>query len=731
MVSSSADNAGVFVVWFSKDSGDTSIMPISGSSGLVRQLGWSPKSSYLCTHWPDSAKDVDNLHVWRVGKDSKDDVPVASFRFPKQFVMWPILKWSHDEKVCVRFDAADAGANGGKLVITSGHDFQKVLHTVDHERVEAFEFKPKVDGDEGEGYRLAIITRAELKFAKGDAAEPGFVYFYDIKPWNDEYVVEESARLQLRNAEEAEIYWAPSGKSILIHTATAVDDSGLSYYGQSGVYWIRADCKEFQEFGTYTQLELREMRKKKRQEARENGTESVGTETPEEEEDDDMQRQGTVVATCWSPVHDEFVIIQGFQPAVCTMWAVNDDANGCDQTFVFGKELYRNEITWNSNGSLVCLGGFGNLNGIMDFYHRTSKTKYDLVFNTTANQTVTCSWAGDGRHFLTSITAPRRRVDNGIRIWNVLKGTCIVSTNSDELLQASWRPLADSKIDEFDFEEIQESIDRVKALNAAKAQNRYVAPGGLAKRFQDQKPAMRTSTAGNGERDKGGAKGKGKDGKKGRNGFDGKERDLAEARGIDPKARGPAPGTNSADNDGRVPSPPNGSPPPAPAHAGENGTPLSPDPRNGSTPQSVAAKAAANSDVERPKLRFRSSSREGGSAGNLPGKGGGPEPPQGAPPGPPGQGAAPAPRMPPPPEQQEALGGVPVSRYQQGEGHSPPPIPNNNSSHSPKGKGKGGMSPPRNAGGSDPFSFCKHDIEIHSKQSASTYEFPKKTKSFK
>ena len=107
LVSSNPDNAGVFVVWFSGDSGDTSIMQVEGSLGLVRQLDWSPCSSYLITHWPESTKGLENLHIWRVGKDRVQE-QVAAFHYPKQFVVWPVIKWAHDEAVCARFDADGA-----------------------------------------------------------------------------------------------------------------------------------------------------------------------------------------------------------------------------------------------------------------------------------------------------------------------------------------------------------------------------------------------------------------------------------------------------------------------------------------------------------------------------------------------------------------------------------------------------------------------------------------------
>lgn len=44
-----------------------------------------------------------------------------------------------------------------------------------------------------------------------------------------------------------------------------------------------------------------------------------------------------------------------------------------DPVFTFG-EAHRNTISWSPHGRFVCLAGFGNLAGDMDFWDRYGKT---------------------------------------------------------------------------------------------------------------------------------------------------------------------------------------------------------------------------------------------------------------------------------------------------------------------------------------------------------------------
>lgn len=95
-----------------------------------------------------------------------------------------------------------------------------------------------------------------------------------------------------------------------------------------------------------------------------------------------------------------------------------------------------NFISFNPQGRLLTLAGFGNLAGKADIYDRRTLNK---VTTLDASNTSHCEWSPDGRFLLTATLSPRLRVDNGIKIWHC-SGTLVHVQLIDELYQASWRP---------------------------------------------------------------------------------------------------------------------------------------------------------------------------------------------------------------------------------------------------------------------------------------------------
>ena len=80
--------------------------------------------------------------------------------------------------------------------------------------------------------------------------------------------------------------------------------------------------------------------------------------------------------------------------------------------FDFG-ERHRNTICWSPSGRFVCLAGFGNLAGDMDFWDRN---KLKLMGSNNALG-VNFGWSACGRFFMTATTAPRMNVDNNVKVF--------------------------------------------------------------------------------------------------------------------------------------------------------------------------------------------------------------------------------------------------------------------------------------------------------------------------
>jgi len=205
----------------------------------------------------------------------------------------------------------------------------------------------------------------------------------------------------IQYGQEADLKWNHTGDCILANCQTDTDDSGKSYYGASKLVVIS-------ELKKYT-LDLTEA------------------------------KDSVVQAVEWCPTRDQFILIQGFQPAKVTLWTWDPVKVICTMTAVLEEKAHRNTIRWNSFGSMVCVAGFGNLAGQIAFFGQTSKG-LSQISSCEAPCSVSSEWAPDGKHFMTACLAPRMRVDNGFVVWYPLNGSKVVTHELDPMYEVQWKP---------------------------------------------------------------------------------------------------------------------------------------------------------------------------------------------------------------------------------------------------------------------------------------------------
>lgn len=203
-------------------------------------------------------------------------------------------------------------------------------------------------------------------------------------------------------ADRAQIKWNTLGTQVLVLTQTEVDNSGKSYYGETGGFYLLSAAGNF---------ELRLT----------------------------LDKEGGIHDFNWSPNSKEFGVIYGFMPAKAGLF----DQRG-RLLHDFGNNFY-NFVSFNSHGRLVALGGFGNLRGTLDIFDRRSLTKVATIDAANASF---CQWSPDGRFILTATLSPRLRVDNGIKIWHCTGGL-MYAVSIDDLYQASWRPIPVDQVPQF------------------------------------------------------------------------------------------------------------------------------------------------------------------------------------------------------------------------------------------------------------------------------------------
>ncbi|GLB35631.1 putative functions in the early steps of protein synthesis of a small number of specific mRNAs [Lyophyllum shimeji] len=193
-------------------------------------------------------------------------------------------------------------------------------------------------------------------------------------------------------ADRAQIKWNTLGTQVLLLTQTEVDNSNKSYYGETGMYLLSAagnfDCRIT------------------------------------------LDKEGPIHDFAWSPNSKEFGVVYGYMPA---------------KTMIFDQRVRTlhdfgaapvNTISFNPQGRLILLAGFGNLAGKIDVIDRRTLRK---VCTIDAPNTSHCEWSPDGRFILTATLSPRLRVDNGVKIWHC-SGPLLHIQTADELYQVAWRP---------------------------------------------------------------------------------------------------------------------------------------------------------------------------------------------------------------------------------------------------------------------------------------------------
>jgi translation initiation factor 2A len=191
-------------------------------------------------------------------------------------------------------------------------------------------------------------------------------------------------------ADSAHFHWNQLGTSILVLTQTDMDKTGQSYYGETNLYFLSIagnfDCKVA------------------------------------------LDKQGPVHDVHWSPNSKEFMVVYGTMPAKCTLF----DHRGSSM-YEFPAAA-RNFVRFNPQGRIICLAGFGNLAGQIEFWDRKTFKKIGSVNG--ANTSV-CEWSPDGRYILTAIVYRRLKVDNGIKIWHY-SGALIHKMETKELYQVRY-----------------------------------------------------------------------------------------------------------------------------------------------------------------------------------------------------------------------------------------------------------------------------------------------------
>ncbi|XP_038050514.1 eukaryotic translation initiation factor 2A-like [Patiria miniata] len=195
-------------------------------------------------------------------------------------------------------------------------------------------------------------------------------------------------------SDSVHMLWNKKGNAILAMASTDEDKTGKSYYGEQSLHFLE--------------------------------TSGEGCAVT-------LSKKGPIYSIDWNPNSLDFCVVYGFSPAKATLFNLK-----CEPIYDFGTGP-RNCVYYNPQGTVICLAGFGNLRGKMEFWGRGS---LKLVSRMQADDSTQFEWSPDGEHFLTATCAPRLRVGNGYKFWHY-SGRLLNEfsvPNDKELWEAVWQP---------------------------------------------------------------------------------------------------------------------------------------------------------------------------------------------------------------------------------------------------------------------------------------------------
>ncbi|PVF98977.1 translation initiation factor eIF-2A [Serendipita vermifera] len=252
-----------------------------------------------------------------------------------------------------------------------------------------------------EGMNTAVLSPGANPsvaiFVPEKSGTPGSVKVYNLQTLS----APPSCQKSFFKADRATIRWNSLGTLALIMTHTEVDKTNKSYYGETGLYLMSAA-------GNFDSRII-------------------------------LDKEGPIHDFAWNPNSKEFCVVYGFMPAKATLFDQRVKA-----IYDFGAHPH-NFVSWNPQGRLLALAGFGNLAGKINIFDRRHLSKLAEI---DAPNSSHFEWNHDGTMILTATLSPRLRVDNGIKIW-WCSGKLLHVQTTEELYQANWRPIARNGIPPF------------------------------------------------------------------------------------------------------------------------------------------------------------------------------------------------------------------------------------------------------------------------------------------
>jgi len=216
-----------------------------------------------------------------------------------------VVQWTEDERLMFHQVT-------NEVQIFAGDDLSRgIVAKIHHKGLTLFKASPSSNPA-----HVAVFTPEA-------SGKPARISLYKYEVGKSEVVGPGNSRTMFA-ATDASCLWNSTGDTVLVHTHTDVDKSNTSYYGATGLAILTTD-------GAVSALVS-------------------------------QSKEGPVYEVKWAPDGLRFVICAGNMPCQTTMYSSRGDP-----VYEFGA-AHRNTISFSPHGRFLCIAGFGNLAGEMDFY---------------------------------------------------------------------------------------------------------------------------------------------------------------------------------------------------------------------------------------------------------------------------------------------------------------------------------------------------------------------------
>lgn len=283
---------------------------VAGRVGGVRNVRFSPMSTYLVTYEKWDPQYPENVHVWALtGDDAGKRLYSCVLKgYTSGGLPLDVFLWTKDESVCLEMVPGK-----GLVLREKGFGDDEGIRVIPEKNCALY--KLSEPNSNGITY-VSCYTPESTSVAR--------VAIYEVNTGNKTFEMHLPAKVK-----DCKMMWNFDGSAVLFLASSDVDETGCSYFGTSYLYWAKPDSKV--PVSVY----------------------GAGNEVQD---------------IAWSPSANEFMVIIGAPPSTVVL---HDGKTG-KLASTIGKAR-RNTLKWNPFGRFVAVGGWGTLAGDLDFFDRSKE----------------------------------------------------------------------------------------------------------------------------------------------------------------------------------------------------------------------------------------------------------------------------------------------------------------------------------------------------------------------